>query len=72
MTESMLIPAGKLTTIKTQIREKTRTRMLAYMTYAKFDDEGDFLDKCINFVCDKDKPFLMREKDLMDDLKNKN
>lgn len=64
MTESVLIPTGKLTIIKAQIRDKTKARMLAYMQYAKFDGEGDFLDKCINFVCDKDKPFLMKEKNL--------
>ena len=62
MTESMLVPAGKLTLIKAQIREKTKARMLAYMQYAKFEDEGDFLDKCINFVCDKDRGFLMKKR----------
>lgn len=70
MTESLLTPTGKLTPIKAQIKDKTKTRMLAYMQYAKFDDEGDFLDKCINFVCDKDKLFLMKEKSLTDELKN--
>lgn len=71
MTESILTPTGKSTIIKAQIREKTKARMMAYMTYAKFDDEGDFLDKCINFVCDKDKPFLMKEKSVMIDLESK-
>lgn len=70
MTESILIPTGKLTFIKAQIRDKTKTRMMAYMKYAGFDDEGDFLDKCISFICDKDKPFLMQEKSLTDKLKS--
>lgn len=72
MTESILIPTGKLTFIKAQIRDKTKARMVAYMKYAGFDDEGDFLDKCINFVCDKDKPFLMKERSLMEGLKKNN
>lgn len=72
MSESILTPTGKLTFIKTQIRDKTKARMIAYMKYAGFDDEGDFVDKCINFVCDKDKPFLVKEIHLMDELKGVN
>lgn len=70
MTETIIMPLGKTTPIRTSIREKTKARMIAYMQYAKFDDEGDFMDKCINFVCNKDKNFLKQEKSLTDKLNN--
>jgi len=66
MTETIITPLGKTTPIRASIREKTKARMVIYMKHAGFDDEGDFIDQCINYVCDKDKSFQVKEKLIAD------
>ena len=71
MADTIIIPLGKTTSIRANIREKTKTRMIAYMKHAGFEDEGDFIDQCINYVCEKDKSFQAKEKSLVDNFSMK-
>ena len=57
MTKSMFRPSGKITPIRTHIKDKTKEEMASYLSYAGFDDEGDFIDQCINFAIEKDKNY---------------
>lgn len=59
MSNALLKPTvtNELVNLKAKISVKHHDKMNAYMAWAGFESEGDFISQCIDFVVNSDKNF---------------
>jgi hypothetical protein len=65
MSDPLIKPTGNLKrkSLKINLAEPLLDTMQAYMRYAGFDSEEDFIAKCIAYVLDSDKKFKKNSKE---------